>query len=106
MPRVETKCLMILILAVALKTPFPAMGDVRTAIKMKENPSWYKMKTANEITQMLGRVVRSPTDVGHNYIIDPQFWFHYEKGIGNEPLRNFLPKYLVESIAVNRKVIA
>tara|TARA_B100002019_G_scaffold35851_4_gene30024 strand:- start:371 stop:2584 length:2214 start_codon:yes stop_codon:yes gene_type:complete len=91
---------------IILKTPFPAMGDVRTAIKMKENPSWYKMKTANEITQMLGRVVRSPTDVGHNYIIDPQFWFHYEKGIGNEPLRNFLPKYLVESIAVNRKVIA
>ena len=33
------------------------------------------MMTANELTQMLGRVVRSPRDIGHNYIIDPQFGF-------------------------------
>jgi len=87
---------------IIVKVPFPAMGDVRTAIKMKENPSWYKLQTANQITQMLGRVVRSAQDVGHNYIIDPQFWFHYSKGIGNEPLENFIPEYIKSSIRVNR----
>jgi len=52
---------------------------------------------------MLGRVVRSAEDVGHNYIIDPQFWFHYSKGIGNEPLSNFIPEYIKSSIKINRK---
>ena len=88
---------------IIVKVPFPAMGDVRTAIKMKENPSWYKLQTANQLTQMLGRVVRSAEDVGHNYIIDPQFWFHYSKGIGNEPLSNFIPEYIKSSIKINRK---
>jgi len=87
---------------IIVKIPFPAMGDVRTAIKMKENPSWYKLQTANQLTQMLGRVVRSAEDTGHNYIIDPQFWFHYSKGIGNEPLQNYIPEYIKSSIRVNR----
>ena len=60
---------------IVVKIPFPALGDVRTAKKMKANPDWYKMQTAIELTQMLGRVVRSNTDVGHYYIIDPSFWF-------------------------------
>lgn len=88
---------------IIIKIPFPAIGDVRTAIKMKKNPGWYRMMTANELTQMLGRVVRSPRDVGHNYIIDPQFGFHYDKGIDGKPLRDYVPAYLQESIAVNRK---
>jgi len=88
---------------IIVKVPFPAMGDVRTAIKMKENPGWYRMMTANELTQMLGRVVRSPTDTGHNYIIDPQFAFHYAKGIDGRPLRDYIPPYLQESIAANQQ---
>ena len=88
---------------IIVKVPFPAMGDVRTAIKMKENPGWYRMMTANELTQMLGRVVRSATDTGHNYIIDPQFAFHYAKGIDGRPLRDYIPPYLQESIAANQR---
>jgi len=88
---------------IIVKIPFPAIGDVRTAIKMKKNPGWYRMMTANELTQMLGRVVRSPEDIGHNYIIDPQFGFHYDKGFEGSPLRDYVPQYLRESITVNRK---
>ena len=88
---------------IVVKIPFPALGDVRTAKKMKANPDWYKMQTAIELTQMLGRVVRSNTDVGHYYIIDPSFWFHYTKGMDNTPLRKFMPPYVNKSIEVYRK---
>ena len=55
-----------------------------------------------ELTQMCGRVVRSKTDKGDTYIIDPSFDFHYQKGIGNHPLKTEMPKYVVESIESNR----
>lgn len=87
---------------IVVKVPFPALGDVRTAKKMKANPDWYKMQTAIELTQMLGRVVRSKTDVGHYYIIDPAFWFHYNKGMDNTPLKKFMPEYLNKSINIYR----
>lgn len=87
---------------IIVKLPFPALGDVRTAKKMKANPDWYKMQTAIELTQMLGRIVRSKTDKGCYYIIDPSFWYHYDKGMDLIPLKNFIPPYVNQSIELYR----
>lgn len=87
---------------IVIKVPFPALGDVRTAKKTKDNPQWYKMETAVELSQMCGRIVRGKTDIGHTYIIDPTFEFHYKKGLGGVPLKDFMPSHLNESIEVHK----
>ena len=60
------------------------------------------MMTAVELAQMAGRCVRSDTDVGHTYIIDPSFMFHFERGMSNNPLARVLPPYIATSIIKNR----
>ena len=80
------------------KVPFQPLGDVQVKKKMEANPRWYKVMTAMELTQMLGRIVRSETDTGKMYILDPNFRFHWEVGFDKEPLRNFMPDYLNRTI--------
>jgi len=87
---------------IIVKLPFSSIADIQVRKKMDANPKWYKSKVAMELTQMCGRVVRSKTDKGDTYIIDPSFDFHYQKGIGNHPLKTEMPKYVVESIESNR----
>ena len=82
---------------IVVKLPYLSLGDVRTAKKMKANPEWYVQQTGIELAQMCGRAVRSRTDRGDTYILDPSFWFQYEKGVGR-PLKNYLPNHLCESI--------
>jgi len=55
-----------------------------------------------ELAQMVGRCVRSSTDVGHTYIIDPSFMFHFERGMKNNPLARVLPPYISTAIIKNR----
>ncbi len=83
---------------IIVKLPFGSIADIQVRKKMEMNPRWYRAKTATELTQMCGRVVRSQDDVGHTYIIDPSFTYHFEKGVGNIPLKTEMPKYVVESI--------
>jgi ATP-dependent DNA helicase DinG len=80
------------------KVPFQPLGDVQVKKKMEANPRWYKVMAAMELTQMLGRIVRSETDTGKMYILDPNFRFHWEVGFDKEPLRNFMPDYLNRTI--------
>jgi len=82
---------------IVVKLPYLSLGDVRTANKMKANPDWYVQQTGIELAQMCGRAVRSRTDRGDTYILDPSFWFQYEKGVG-QALKNYLPNHLCESI--------
>jgi len=80
------------------KVPFQPLGDVQVKKKMEMNPRWYKVMTAMELTQMLGRIVRSETDQGKMYILDPNFRFHWDVGFDEEPLRKFMPNYLNQTI--------
>ena len=78
--------------------PFQPLGDVQVKKKMEANPRWYKVMAAMELTQMLGRIVRSETDTGKMYILDPNFRFHWDVGFDDEPLRKFMPAYLNQTI--------
>lgn len=83
------------------KVPFGPLGDIQVKTKAETNPKWYAVQTAIELAQMCGRCVRSADDVGHTYIIDPSFWFHFERGF-NYPLAKLLPSYLATTILRNR----
>ena len=80
------------------KVPFQPLGDVQIRKKMESNPRWYKVMAAMELTQMLGRIVRSETDTGVMYILDPKFKFHWDIGFDQEPLKKFIPSYLNQTI--------
>ena len=85
---------------IVVKLPYLSLGDIRTAKKMKANPEWYVQQTGIELAQMCGRAVRSRTDKGDTYILDPSFWFQYQKGVGR-PLKDYLPTHVCESIEIN-----
>jgi len=86
------------------KLPFPSLGDVRIAKKLKDNPDWYTMQTGVMLTQMLGRIVRSPKDQGKMYIIDPSFDYHLRsQRDGGKPLKEFLPEYFNDAMQSQRQ---
>jgi Rad3-related DNA helicase len=87
---------------VIAKVPFGPLGDIQVKTKAENDPKWYQMMTAVELAQMAGRCVRSNTDKGHTYIIDPSFMFHFERGMRNNPLARVLPTYIATSIINNR----
>ncbi len=87
---------------VIAKIPFGPLGDIQVKAKAENDPKWYQMMTAVELAQMCGRCVRSETDKGDVYIIDPSFMFHFERGMSNNPLARILPPYIAESIIHNR----
>ena len=84
------------------KVPFGPLGDIQVKTKAENDPKWYQMMTAVELAQMAGRCVRSSSDEGHTYIIDPSFMFHFERGMSNNPLARVLPPYVAKSIINNR----
>jgi Rad3-related DNA helicase len=84
------------------KVPFPSLGDVRIVKKMRANPNWYKLQTGVMLTQMFGRIVRSPKDTGKIYVLDPAFDFHLNQGFeGSTPLKQFIPTYMTEAMDNN-----
>ena len=86
------------------KLPFPSLGDVRIAKKLKDNPNWYTMQTGVMLTQMLGRIVRSPKDHGKMYIIDPSFTYHLRSSRdGSKPLKEFVPNYFHDAMQMHQQ---
>ena len=83
------------------KVPFGPLGDIQVKTKAENDPKWYSLMTAIELAQMCGRCVRNEKDKGDTYIIDPSFWFHFERGF-NYPLAKLLPTYISLSILNNR----
>ena len=77
------------------KVPFGPLGDIQVKTKAETNPKWYVLMTAIELAQMCGRCVRNEKDIGHTYIIDPSFWFHFERGF-NYPFVKLLPPPFAE----------
>lgn len=83
------------------KVPFGPLGDIQVKTKAETNPKWYQLMAAIELAQMCGRCVRSENDKGDVYIIDPSFWFHFERGF-KYPLAKLIPAYVTLSILHNR----
>ena len=88
---------------IIVKIPFGPLGDIQVKTKAENDPKWYQLMTSVELAQMCGRNVRSATDVGHTYIIDPSFAFHFERGMNNNPMARLLPTYLSKTIINNKK---
>ena len=88
---------------IIVKIPFGPLGDIQVKTKAENDPKWYQMLTSVELAQMCGRNVRSSTNIGHTYIIDPSFMFHFEKGMKNNPMARLLPTYLSKTIIRNKK---
>ena len=87
---------------VIAKVPFGPLGDIQVKTKAENDPKWYQTMTAIELAQMCGRCVRANDDIGHTYIIDPSFMYHFERGMKNNPLARILPPYVATSIINNR----
>lgn len=55
------------------KVPFPFLGDARIKALFENDKRWYLWKTAQEVMQACGRIVRSNTDYGVMYVLDSDF---------------------------------
>lgn len=55
------------------KVPFPYLGDARIKVLFDSDKRWYHWKSAQEIMQACGRIVRSNDDYGVMYILDSDF---------------------------------
>lgn len=58
---------------VITRLPNLPVTDPYVRNKIKNNRIWYETQTAIAIGQMLGRIVRTPTDWGYTYILDDRF---------------------------------
>jgi ATP-dependent DNA helicase DinG len=58
---------------VMCKMPYPYLGDARIKALFDTDRRWYVWKTAQDIVQCCGRIVRSEDDEGIMYILDSDF---------------------------------
>jgi len=56
--------------AIFAKVPYPFLGDAWVKKRMSLSGTWYSIQALIAIIQGGGRVVRSPSDWGHVYILD------------------------------------
>lgn len=62
---------------IIVKTPYPSLGDKRTAYIADKYPEVYKMNTLYKILQGIGRSVRSADDWACSYFIDKNSFYLY-----------------------------
>jgi Rad3-related DNA helicase len=55
------------------KVPYPSLGDPLIKAKMQTSNEWYDWKTVNQISQGIGRSVRSADDWAVTYVLDACF---------------------------------
>lgn len=55
------------------KVPYPSLGDPLIKAKMQTSNVWYDWKTVNQISQGIGRSVRSVDDWAVTYVLDACF---------------------------------
>lgn len=73
------------------KIPYGAL-DIYTKARMKLDSSWYQLMTSLVLVQTTGRIVRSATDKGHNWILDGDFTAFLNRA------KDGLPNYWLDSI--------
>jgi Rad3-related DNA helicase len=58
---------------IIMKIPYPFLGSNKIKRRQKLNPTWYTLKTIQDLIQMYGRSIRSQTDTCETYILDSNF---------------------------------
>lgn len=58
---------------VIAKIPWPYLGDKRVNRRYFASKEWYAYRTAADLIQTTGRIVRSTDDFGESYILDSDF---------------------------------
>lgn len=76
---------------IVAKVPYPYLGDLQVAEKLKQDRDWYTLQTVQTIIQACGRIVRSDTDHGTTYILDNDFMRLYEDN------SKFFPKWFTDA---------
>jgi Rad3-related DNA helicase len=77
--------------SIILKMPYPNISSEKIKARQKTNSEWYDLKTAQDLTQCYGRIIRSENDFGSTYVLDSSF---------SDVLRRnkYLPRYLTNAI--------
>ena len=68
--------------AIFAKVPYPFLGDEWVKRRLDLSDEWYQRQAMINIIQGGGRVVRTPDDWGHTYILDESFnylWFKFKR---------------------------
>lgn len=79
---------------VIAKLPFPDLSDEVTRAKKATElgERWYNWRTASDLIQTYGRVMRSETDYGVTYLLDSNWYWWYPRN------RNLIPKWVSQAI--------
>ena len=59
--------------SIICKVPYMSLGDNWVVQKMRKNPKWYYLKTAEKLIQETGRSIRSKTDYAFTFVLDKDF---------------------------------
>jgi Rad3-related DNA helicase len=83
-----------------LKVPYLSLADKQVKERMAIDHDWYMSSTINRLVQASGRIVRSEDDWGKTYILDECFADLVKHN------KKFFPKWFLESVAVQRRVVS
>jgi len=81
---------------ITCKLPYPNISDNWVKQRMKFDESWYNEETALRLIQSWGRIVRSETDFGINFILDESFTMFYKFN------KKLFPKNIQNSIIIKK----
>lgn len=80
--------------AIFAKVPYPYLGDAWVKKRMSLSQTWYTIQALIAIIQGAGRVVRSPDDWGHVYILDSAWENLYRRA------KHLIPKWWKDAYSV------
>lgn len=81
---------------ITCKLPYPNLQDAWVKTRMKYDETWYNEATALNLIQGFGRIVRSETDFGINFILDESFAMFYKFN------KKLFPKHIQNSIIIKK----
>jgi Rad3-related DNA helicase len=84
---------------VIAKLPFASLGDKRVNRRMKIDPYWYDLNTAQKFIQACGRSIRSDSDYATTYILDAAFDGFYNRA------SQFFPEYILDALRVQEVAV-
>lgn len=82
---------------IILKVPYPSLASEKYKKRLKQNPTWYNVKTAQTIMQTYGRSVRSEDDHADTFMLDESFGGFLSRS------GSLFPKYFVDAIIKIKK---
>lgn len=77
------------------KVPYASLNDEWIKARIKLDPTWYNIHTAETLVQMTGRSIRSETDHADTYILDSNFLDFAKKN------QHLFPVWWKDSVLIN-----